>query len=129
MNTSCLWKTCCLENTLKEFKYKVPNPGFQSSIYRWALSRDVANLTFIPGKTHPFQFLGLQYSQFYSCSKEIFDARKTFPFENENLEGLAIDPRLQQVWFTSNKQSDLTWNRHKVEKSYLAGKKRVMISI
>jgi len=39
---------------------------------------------------------GLIYSQFYGSVKEVTDASKCIPFENDGLEELALDPQIRQ---------------------------------
>jgi hypothetical protein len=38
------------------------------------------------------------YSHFYHSRKEIFDAAKTYLLDNQNLEGLCVDPILDGQW-------------------------------
>jgi hypothetical protein len=40
---------------------------------------------------------GLIWTQFYSSFKESLDAAKTYPFDNEAIEGLAIDPGVRRA--------------------------------
>lgn len=120
-----LWRECCLRKTLHAFQLGIAKAGFQSQCYPWALTRDTCNMTFVAGKKHPFRTAGLMYSQFYSSTKEIFDAAKVFPFDNSSLEGLAVDPTLHQLWNKDSGYANSTWDRQRVRKSFLAGKERV----
>ena len=92
-----LWKKCCLERIAEEFKMEVPKSGMNINFYPWALTRDICNMTIEPGRRHPLRYAGLIYSQFYSSSKEIFDAGKVYPFDDTALEGLAVDQSLRKV--------------------------------
>jgi hypothetical protein len=120
-----LWRDCCLRQTLSAFTLGMPKTGFQSQFYFWALTASSSNMTFSPGKRHPFTAAGLVYSQFYGSIKEAFDAAKVFPFDNVNLEALAVDPNLHKLWSSSDGQGNHTWDRAKLVKGYIASKERV----
>jgi len=38
------------------------------------------------------------YLQFYSSTKEMFDAAKIFAFDSTSLKGLTVDPTLPKLW-------------------------------
>ncbi|EAS27246.3 uncharacterized protein CIMG_12561 [Coccidioides immitis RS] len=46
----------------------------------------------------PLHHWGLLYCQFYNIIKKIFIAGKHSPFANENLDTLALNSRLVQIW-------------------------------
>ena len=114
-----LWRDCCLHNIFHRFQLWVHKPGFQRRSYPWALTDMSCNITFSPGRRHPFTAAGLVYSQFYGSIKEAFDAAKVFPFNNTNLEALAVDPNLHKLWSCENGQGKQTWDRARLLKSYL----------
>ncbi|RPA88491.1 hypothetical protein L873DRAFT_1557096, partial [Choiromyces venosus 120613-1] len=70
---------------------------------------------------------GLVYSQFYTTTKEIFDAAKVYPFQNKALEGLAVDPKLNSTWQEIVGQTNDNLNC--IKKAYLASKRRALASI
>lgn len=79
-----------------------------------------------PGLSSPLRAGGLVYSQFYGSSKEVVDAAKTYPFQNQGLEEMALDPKIRK---TVNK---LSGGRRRdlrvVENVYLASKRRLDVS-
>ncbi|KAG0637429.1 hypothetical protein HOY80DRAFT_1083951 [Tuber brumale] len=92
------WRNCCLKRFRERFQEQFPNEGFQFAVFNWGLTNDLANQSLIPGMRHSARLGGLVYSQFYGTVKEIFDAGKVYPFQNEGLEALAVDIRLQETW-------------------------------
>jgi hypothetical protein len=54
--------------------------------------RDAVNLTNVTFKRFRFRKGGLIYSQFYNSVKEIFDAVKCYPFQNDYIKKMALDP-------------------------------------
>ena len=83
-------------------------------------------MTFIPGKRHPFHFLGLKYSQFYSSTKELFDASKVFAFDTKLLEELAVDPNLHRLWNQDMSHAATSKDRPRIQNAYIAAKQCVM---
>ena len=57
---------------------------------------EASNLTSVAPKHSKLREGGLIYSQFYGSVKEVSDATKCFPFENDGLEELALDPQIRQ---------------------------------
>ncbi|KAF8470656.1 hypothetical protein BDZ91DRAFT_546168 [Kalaharituber pfeilii] len=108
-----------------KFKMDVPRDGMKVNLYPWALLNDVGNMTWELGKRHLLRFTGLIYSQFYSSTKEIFDAAKTYPFDDQSLEGLAIDPSLYKEWQREAKHFGCKWSPKKGRQTYGSGKLRV----
>lgn len=94
-----LWRKCCLQNLVRYAREKsqVDRGGFRATYYHWAQTAEAANMTLTPNKSNVFFRGGLFYSQFYSSTKEIFDAAKIYPFDNPSLEALAIDPHLTKA--------------------------------
>ena len=107
----------------------VPRDGFQRNIYPFSLLDEVCSMTLVPGKTHSLKSVGLIYSQYYSSTKENFDVAKVYPWDNNSLEGLAIDPLLHEEWKKLANFSVATWNHQKVTSSYIAAKDRVTIAL
>ncbi|KAF8464923.1 hypothetical protein BDZ91DRAFT_783506 [Kalaharituber pfeilii] len=113
-----LWRQKCLEHIQSKFKMDVPRDGMKVSPYPWALLNDVGSMTLEPGKRHPLRFAGLIYSQFYSSTKEILDAAKTYPFADQSLEGLAVDPSLHKEWQREAKHFGCKWSAQKARQNY-----------
>ncbi|KAF8451388.1 hypothetical protein BGX38DRAFT_1183094, partial [Terfezia claveryi] len=122
-----LWKDCCLRKTLYHFQLGMAKPGFQTQFYPWGLIASSSNMTFSVGKRHPLMRCGLVYSQFYSSIKEPFDAGKTYPYNNVNLEALAVDSNLHKLWSAESGHTKGNWDRQRLLKAYIASKERVNI--
>jgi hypothetical protein len=58
---------------------------------------DAAGVTSVPPKRSRLYQGGIRYIQLYSSAKEIFDASKQIPFENDGLEEMALDPQIRQA--------------------------------
>ncbi|KAF8415096.1 hypothetical protein BGX38DRAFT_1318195, partial [Terfezia claveryi] len=122
-----LWKDCCLRKTLYHFQLGMAKPGFQTQFYPWGLIASSSNMTFSVGKRHPLMRCGLVYSQFYGSIKEPFDAGKTYPYNNVNLEALAVDSNLHKLWSAESGHTKGNWDRQRLLKAYIASKERVNI--
>lgn len=120
-----IWRRSCLKKKAEQFKLDVPRAENRAEYYPWALTFEGANMTLTPGKRHPLRLAGLVYSQYYSSAKEIFDAAKTYPWEDKALEGLTIDSTLHQQWKAASKFRRNGWNPKKVKAVYMASKLRV----
>jgi hypothetical protein len=70
----------------------------RKEFYPLALLRDSGALTLETKNTSSLRRCGLLYSQFYNSCKEAFAAGNQYPFSNEHLDTLALDPRLVQSW-------------------------------
>jgi hypothetical protein len=90
-----LWKRCCLERYL-QWMYDQHPPKSGHRFYHQTMLRDACNLTSLTPKRSRLRKGGLVYSQFYSSVKEIVDAAKSFPFQNDGMEELALDPLIRQ---------------------------------
>ncbi|RPA90397.1 hypothetical protein L873DRAFT_1848827 [Choiromyces venosus 120613-1] len=122
-----LWCKCCLGAYEYTFSSIFLHESCQFLYYEWALTREIANLNVIPGKQHRARAAGLVYSQFYTTTKEIFDAAKLYPFQNKALEGLTVDPKLNSTWQEIVGQTND--NPNCIKKAYLASKRRALASI
>jgi hypothetical protein len=93
-----LWKRCCLEHYVHWFYDGRPptanGPGRR--FYQQSMLRDACSLTSLTPKRSRFREGGLIYSQFYSSVKEVIDAAKSYPFQNDGLEEMALDPHIRQ---------------------------------
>ncbi|EAS34648.3 uncharacterized protein CIMG_12923 [Coccidioides immitis RS] len=59
---------------------------------------DLGSMMLEPHQCSPLHCQGLLYCQFYNTIKKIFMASKHSLFANENLDTLALDLRLVQIW-------------------------------
>lgn len=83
---------------------------------------DAASLTSVTPKRLRHQEGGLIYSQLYSSVKEIVDATKRFPFTNDAMEEMALDPQIRRGarQVAGGRRRD----ERIVELAYLASKRR-----
>ena len=73
-----------------------PKPGGGRRYYSQNMLRDAASLTSVTPKRSKQREGGLIYSQFYSSAKEIVDANKQYPFINDALKEIALDPQIRR---------------------------------
>ncbi|KJZ68270.1 hypothetical protein HIM_12341 [Hirsutella minnesotensis 3608] len=88
------WKTCCVQHWLDSAD---PQAHFGRRIYPVSGTRDAASMNITPPQRH-FLHPHVVYAQRYNSYKELFDARKTFPFTNRNIESILIPHNLLQLW-------------------------------
>ena len=119
-----LWKRCCLEQYIKWMYDNRPpsKDGRGQQYFTQNMLYDAGSLTSVSPKRSKHRQGGLIYSQFYSSVKEIYDASKCFPFANEAMEELALDPEIQKAArkMAGGQQRDTKI----VEQAYLASKHR-----
>lgn len=70
---------------------------------------------------------GLLCSQFYASVKELFDAPKCKPFDNNGLERMALDPQIRRGVHTTV-QGHL-FDPKIIEQAYIASKRRASIAL
>ncbi|RPB00742.1 hypothetical protein L873DRAFT_1788884 [Choiromyces venosus 120613-1] len=119
-----LWRRCCLKSYESAFCHQFLQDSCQFTYYHWALTNDIADLTVTPGKKHSARVAGPAYSQFYTTTKELFDAPKVYPFQNKALEGLAVDPKLKSIWHDIGGQQNEDTNC--IKNAYFASKRRAI---
>jgi hypothetical protein len=90
-----LYKVCCLRKWLR---FMFEGNGYKATFYNIAFLRDAVNMTVQANVKSRFRRSGLIWSQFYASFKESLDAAKTYPFDNEAIEGLAIDPGVRRAF-------------------------------
>ena len=123
------WRRCCLESYMKWMYDGSPpsDKGAGQRYYHDCMLRDIAALTSVAPKRSSWGRGGLLYSQFYSSAKEMFDATKRFPFDNDGLEELALNAAVARsihgVAGGYRRQQEV------LIKGYLASKRRVATAI
>lgn len=75
-----------------------PAAPFKRQFYPQSLLRDQPSMTIAPAVRSGLRKGGLRYCQHYNASKNIFAAGKIYPFQNERLDTLAIDPGMARTW-------------------------------
>ncbi len=125
------WKRCCLRQWIASM---CPGKHVRTRYYPVSGLRDAGAMNFAVSQKHPMHSQGLVYAQRYGSYKEVFDARKVFPFTNKNIESLLIPANLLQLW----SRAGGTFGRSKhidefvvaaEQRSYVNSKKRVDLSL
>lgn len=75
-----------------------PSIAWRTEFYPLSFLRDMGSITLEPYRSSPLWKRGLRYCQLYNTSKDILAAGKHYPFNNENLDTLALDPGLVRTW-------------------------------
>lgn len=123
------WKRCCLE-TYMQWMYdrKPPSAKAQGQrYYHQNMLYEASSLTSVTPKLSRLRQGGLIYSQFYGSVKEISDAAKCKPFENDALEEMALDPQLRRG--ARNVAGGHRREVQIVEQAYRASKRRARTAI
>ena len=88
-------RRCCQEEYMRwMYDGRPPKMGDGQNYFYTNMLGDASSLTSVTPKRSKQREGGLIYSQFYASVKEIFDATKCFPFNNDGLEELALDPQI-----------------------------------
>jgi hypothetical protein len=109
-----IWRRCCLRRLWRQRKawsrqYNTAKPDghnhsqsfeprqcgvstLRQAEYPFITTRDAADMTITPTYNSREAREGLLYSQFYNLVKIPFDAAKQYPFQNPQLEKMALDP-------------------------------------
>lgn len=123
------WKRCCLQHYM-QWMYDGHPPAADTKgqqYYENNMLYDACDLTSVTPKRSKHREGGIIYSQFYASVKEISDAAKCFPFENDGLEELALDP---QIWQGAQHTAGGHRRNIKViEQAYCASKFRARCAI
>ena len=92
-----VWKRCCLEHYIREmYDGSPPKKGGQGQrYYDQNMLYDASSLTSVTPRKSRLREGGIIYSQFYGSVKEISDALNRYPFDNDGLEELALDPQIR----------------------------------
>ncbi|KIV98358.1 uncharacterized protein PV09_09804 [Verruconis gallopava] len=122
------WKRCCLESYM-EWMYdgQAPGIGQGQRYFHQNMLYEASSLTSVTPKRSKLREGGLIYSQFYGSSKEIGDATKKFPFENDGLEEMALDRQIRK----GAKQAMGGRRREAkvIERAYCASKRRTQVAL
>jgi hypothetical protein len=123
------WKRCCLKHYI-HWMYDGTPPAITANGQRYYdqnMLYDACSLTSITPKRSKLREGGLIYSQFYGSVKEISDASKCFPFDNDGLEELALDPQIRQG--ARNAAGGNRRDANILERAYCASKVRTRIAL
>ena len=122
------WKRCCLESYMHwMYDGEPPSIGQGQRYYHQNMLYEASSLTSVTPKRSKLREGGLVYSQFYGSTKEISDATKCYPFENDGLEELALDPQIRK----GAKQAIGGRRRDAkvIERAYCASKRRTQVAL
>ncbi|KAF8525023.1 hypothetical protein BDD12DRAFT_870892 [Trichophaea hybrida] len=121
-----LWRDCCLRSYEARIRkvIKMEKGGIQCVHYPWALTSESSNMTIVPTGRNTMSLAGLAYSQYYTSTKEIFDAGSIYPFMNDGIEAIAIDPRLTKAFQLAGRATVV--NPEQVHGAYLASRDRAL---
>jgi hypothetical protein len=122
-----LWRRCCLERHLR-WLYDSSPPKSGQTFYNISMLRDACSLTSLTPKQSRLREGGLIYSQFYNSVKEMTDAAKSFPFQNEGLEELALDPQIRQSAHVAGGNAGRS-DFGVIKKAYLTSKRRTHFAL
>lgn len=124
-----MWKTCCLQSHVAHLRERleIAGKGFRQTIYHWALTKQAGNMTLEPNESNPLHQMGHAYCQFYSSFKEILDASKRRPFDNNMIEALAVDPFLTKAVAISGAAQPTS--REALERAYIWSRDRAIFNM
>lgn len=119
-----LWKRCCLEKHAQNLYHGRPPAKGSRGQYYYSQNMlfDSGSLTSIPPKSSQLYQGGVRYLQVYGSVKEIYDAAKCFPFDNDGLEEMALDPQICAA--ARDAQRGQARNIQIIQTAYLKGKQR-----
>lgn len=90
-------RRCCLEEYMRwMYDGQPPKSGRGQMYFHQNMLQDATSLTSVSPKSSKHRQGGLVYSQFYASVKEISDATKQFPFTNDGMEEMALDPHIRR---------------------------------
>ena len=86
-----LYRTCCVKSLSRKLHNQA---GKRNQLYQVAFLGDSSNLTAESGPNSDHRRTGWVYSQYYHCAKSVLDAAKTYPFTNDGLETIGLNPNI-----------------------------------
>lgn len=124
-----LWRRCCQERHA-QLIYDGHPPAKGSAgqyYYPQNMLADSGSLTSEPTRKSLLYRGGVRYFQLYNSVKEVWDAAKTMPFNNDALEEMTLDPDIRQA--ARGVTRGHAREAHVVEASYRASKHRARIAL
>ncbi|KIW19427.1 hypothetical protein PV08_03722 [Exophiala spinifera] len=118
------WKRCCLERIIQQL-YGDQTPAKNGRGQRYFdqnMLHEVATMTSVPPKHTRLYGGGIRYLQLYGSVKEVWDAAKCKPFDNDGLEEMALDSQIRQAahHLAGGHRRDI----RVLERAYCASKRR-----
>ena len=91
------WKRCRLESVIQRlYDNQAPaKNGRGQRYYDQNMLHEASTVTSVPPKHSRLYGGGVRYVQLYGSVKEVWDAAKCQPFDNDGLEEMALDPQIR----------------------------------
>ena len=123
------WRRCCLEEHAKRMYDGQPptKGGAGQCYYPQHMLHDAGSLTSVPPKRSLLSRGGVPYFQCYPSVKEIWDAAKCMPFDNDGAEEMALDPQIRQA--ARNLLGGRRREAHIMERAHCASKRRAHVAL
>ena len=116
-------RRCCQEEYMRwMYDGQPPRKGKGWQHFYTNMLYDASSLTSVTPKRSKQREGGLIYSQFYASVKELSDATKCFPFNNDGMEEMALDPQIRKG--ARQAAGGQRRNAAIIEHAYLASKRR-----
>jgi hypothetical protein len=93
-----MWKRCCLSKYI-QWMYDGNAPaagGHGQRYYTQSMLHDACSLTSVTPKRSMLRSGGFDIQPVLWFCQEVYDATKQYPFDNDGLEELALDPQIRQ---------------------------------
>jgi hypothetical protein len=124
-----LFRRCCASKYLRHL-YDGINHKSASRLFHNSMLQDAVGLTNLVPKSSKLYRAGVIYDQVYTSWKASLDASKSYPFQNESLESMAVDPSiLRGVKGAGSGGARGYRGRDVAEHAYLSSKERLRISL
>ena len=93
------WRRCCQEQIIRRLYDNNPpaKTGRGQRYYEQNMLYEATTVTSVPPKHSRLYRGGVRYIQLYGSVKEVWDAAKSKPFDNDGLEEMALDPQIRQA--------------------------------
>jgi hypothetical protein len=121
-----LLKRCCLAQCLR-WLYDGNPPRHGHRIFYQNMLYDAATMNHSPPPKSQLRLGGLAFVQAYNSIKEVVDCAKHFPFRNDGLEELALDPKIQQA--ARSIAGSNARDRRIVHNAYCGSKRRMKVAL
>jgi hypothetical protein len=124
-----LWRRCCQEKHAAHiYDGRPPTKGGRGQYYYTQnMLGEAGSLTSVPPKRSLLYRGGIRYFQLYASVKEVWDAAKSMPFDNEGLEEMALDPQIRQGARAA--QGGRSRDAAILERAYVASKRRAHMAL
>lgn len=126
LNRSCCANTYFQRRAQRNKEVSNKTRALKHTVYQWAGLRDVVDHNIAPAPSRSENIGEHAYTQFYNLIKTPGDAAGVYPFQNQALENLALDP--EYVKSLKREGSATSFSTAICMDSYLHSKERAHIS-